>query len=193
MKDKESLALSAPWLRGRIVSFPGAAWAIGKRVEEDTSFGNDGVQLGYRVADTAVGELELVATPRAAVSLVFNGCKFPMVCMWLGASWALDGNNLQPCDFCFKKGLQAFLRLMFVASFLQPPFHSTPLVLGCDDFVADGVLALAPDNVRQCSHADKLWPFHNCAGQVVHGRGIVGIVQTHAVNDRISVIASSLV
>ena len=75
----ESSALSAPWSCRTIVSFSSAAWSVGERVEENTPFGDDGVQLGDWVSNAAVGKLEFVATPKAAVSLVFGGGKFPMV------------------------------------------------------------------------------------------------------------------
>ena len=78
MMEKLSM-LSAPWFCRRVISFPSAAWPVCERVEEDTPFVDNGVQMGYRVANTAVGKLEFVATPRAAVSLVFGGSKFPVV------------------------------------------------------------------------------------------------------------------
>ena len=76
---------------------------------------------------------------------------------------------------------------MFVANFLQPLLYSIPLVLGRHHFVANGVLALIPYNVRQRSHADKLRAFHNCAGKVVHGGCITGVVQMYTVNDSLFV------
>ena len=82
---------------------------------------------------------------------------------------------------------------MFVAHFLQPLLYSIPLVLGRHHFVADGVLALISYNVRQRSHADKLRAFHNCAGKVVHGGRIIGVVQTHAVKDSIGIPVACLV
>ena len=59
----ESSALSAPWSCRRIVSFSSAAWSVGERVEENTPFGDDGVQLGDWVSNAAVGKLEFMATP----------------------------------------------------------------------------------------------------------------------------------
>ena len=75
----KSSALSAPWSCRRIFSFSSAAWSVGERVEENTPFGDAGVQLGDWVSNVAVGKLKFVATPGAAVSLVFGGSKFPVV------------------------------------------------------------------------------------------------------------------